>query len=135
VFLYALYFMPLFALVQRKSERRFVEHAVFSLHFVSLFLVAGLILLGGAGGVALQVWMERGGRPSPGQMEVAISAPTLLASAVWLTLANRRFYGNGRAGALGRALLVLALSVLPTALYRFTLFYVTYRVVQDARSG
>jgi len=123
--------VPLFALVMAallwRRRRYFVEHLVFSTHFIAFLLLALPLLL------AIVTLMARAGMAAgidPGVLELVLDTwPLSLALAAYLWMALRRAYGLSRAGAAVAAAALAFGMMLVLTPYRLILFCVAFYVV------
>jgi hypothetical protein len=107
-------------LLDRRARRRtFVEALVLSTHFVAFALVYIYVIVLGA----LQLAFALGLRANGESISGLVTLPLL---ALWWWLALRRFYALGSGQAVLRAAALTALLFPIVALYRFTLFWITY---------
>jgi len=124
---YILLLIPIFALLMKllyaRSKRYYVEHLIFSFHFFSFYLIFLLVLpiiFYLLDGIASLV-----GARVPGG-DVAIFALLMPTSALYLTIALRRVYGQSYLAASLKGI-VLAFSLLPLILlYQILLFYIVW---------
>jgi hypothetical protein len=105
-------------------RRPAVQHLVFSVHFYSFLLlltlfVAWPVVLAG------RAWRGLGGKVPAQTIDPIIGAGFAVGIVVFLIPAFRRAYGDGRIGAVLKALLGLAAVILILSWYRKLLFYVT----------
>ncbi|MDB4905861.1 MAG: hypothetical protein JWO05_645 [Gemmatimonadetes bacterium] len=113
------------ALVNAGRGRPGVQHLVFALHFYSAFFV---LIVGGTllAGLALAAFERIAHVKAAGDADQLLGAVMLFASGVYLSLAQRRAYGDGRvAGVVRGALLSVGVAVSLMA-YRALLFFVTF---------
>ncbi|HSM84986.1 MAG TPA: sulfur carrier protein ThiS [Candidatus Limnocylindrales bacterium] len=119
--------VPLFAAVlfgmEWRKRRYFGEHLVFALHFSALWMIAVFIFIYG-GTTAVFLLLRKCGFIVHGGDVVDYEIYTFagLVMAAWVTRALQRFYGDGRAVALGKALLFVASTIPVMQVFRFVLF-------------
>ena len=127
-------FALLLALLEADKRRRYAEHLVFAIHYYAVvfasllaivLVVAPLVV---APAFRLALWL---GLVEPSFAEVLDGEPMLVGAQLamlgpYLYLGLRRFYGDGRAGAAARALVLFVGEGLLLVLFSRALFWTAY---------
>ena len=120
----ALFFMLLWG----RSRRYYVEHFVFSLHFMAwmlLFYMSAALYLY----VNLFFWLESLITISPTQREFFIETLPVLLLSIYVYFAMRRFSGEGRRVTGVKSFLMVFFIFFAILIYRLMLFVITYLTV------
>lgn len=122
--------IPMFAaavaVVSVRRRRFTVQHLVFSVHTFAMLLIlipaVGLPVEAG-----LRAWARWRGVPLGWQVvDQTVSTALLVAFGTYVALALRRAYGDGRAGAAAKAVVLCVALGAVLFVYRFVLFFTTF---------
>jgi hypothetical protein len=112
------------ALLSLKRRKPFVQHLVFSIHFLSYVLLLTMAVVY-ALIVLVLVWRAAGGSGSDGDFDQLTGLGMAIGTIAFLVPAYRRVYGAGKISAVVKAAVSFALLVAILVGYRMLLFYVT----------